>query len=256
MNTTESQSRKNKSFFISDLHLGTPSLEQSLEREKKVLRWLQSVENEAKAIYLLGDIFDYWFEYRYVVPKGYVRLLGYLALMADRGIDIHFFNGNHDLWTKDYFDRELGFHTHTEPLITTIDNKTFYLAHGDGLDKADKKYIFIKHVFASRFNRFLYSLLHPYLATMIGKNLSKTSRKQHITSDYIDKGEQEAIFLFCKEHSKNHNVDFYVMGHRHIATDREVSETTRYINTGQWITESHYACWDGENMTLCRYEDK
>ncbi|MDR1006303.1 MAG: UDP-2,3-diacylglucosamine diphosphatase [Bacteroidales bacterium] len=245
---------QNKHFFISDIHLGTPSRELSLEREKKVVRWLKSIEQEAKAIYLLGDIFDYWFEYEYVVPKGYVRLLGYLAQMADDGIEIHFFNGNHDLWTKDYFETDLGFITHTEPMLTNINGKQFYLAHGDGLDKADKKYMFIKHVFTSRFNRFLYSLLHPYLATMIGKNLSKTSRKQHTKSDYCDRGEQEPIFMFCQDYEQKQHIDYFILGHRHIATDRKVGKNSRYINVGQWMTESHYAVFDGTDLSLLSFE--
>ncbi|MDR1725636.1 MAG: UDP-2,3-diacylglucosamine diphosphatase [Bacteroidales bacterium] len=245
----------NNHYFIADIHLGTPTRESSLEREKKILRWLQSIESNAKAVYLLGDIFDYWFEYRYVVPKGYVRLLGYLAQMADKGIEIHFFNGNHDLWTKDYFEKELGFITHTTPIIKQIDNKIFYLAHGDGLDRADKKYIFVKHVFTSPFNRFLYSLLHPYLATMIGKNLSKTSRKQHCKSDYMDRKEKEPIYMFCQNYSKTHNIDFFIMGHRHIATDMFVGSHSRYINVGQWITENHYAEWNGTELQLKTFEE-
>ncbi|MDR0790332.1 MAG: UDP-2,3-diacylglucosamine diphosphatase [Bacteroidales bacterium] len=251
----ETTQERNKYFFIADIHLGTPTKEMSIEREKKVLRWLQSIEQEAKAVYLLGDIFDYWFEYRYVVPKGYVRLLGYLTLMADKGIEIHFFNGNHDLWTKDYFEKELGFIAHKEPIVKTIEGKVFYLAHGDGLDKTDKKYMLLRHIFTSRLNRYLYSLLHPYLATMIGKNLSKTSRKQHGKNDYIDRGDQEPIYLFCKDYIKHNEIDFFIMGHRHIVADKPVGENSRYINVGQWITESYYAQFDGKELMLCEFEE-
>jgi UDP-2,3-diacylglucosamine hydrolase len=243
----------NKHFFIADTHLGTPTREQSIEREKNVVRWLESIEDQAEAIYLLGDIFDFWFEYRYVVPKGFVRLLGKLAQMADRGVKVHFFNGNHDLWTKDYFEKELGFITHQKPFVTTIDGKKFYLAHGDGLDKSDRKYMFIKHLFTSRINNFLFSLLHPYLATMIGKNLSKTSRKQHISSDYLDLKEKEPIYMFCSQMAAIEDIDFFILGHRHIAADLPIGTHSRYINVGQWITESHYGQWDGSELTLCEF---
>ncbi|MBP1629635.1 MAG: UDP-2,3-diacylglucosamine hydrolase [Bacteroidetes bacterium] len=244
---------KNKHYFISDTHLGIPNHEQSLEREKKLVRLLLEIKDDAKAIYLLGDIFDFWYEYKYVVPKGYVRLLGTLANLCDQGVEIHFFTGNHDQWLRDYFQTEIGMIVHTEHLEKEIDGKLFFIAHGDGFDEDDKNYNLLKSIFGNNILRVLFSNLHPYWAMLIAKKWSKHSRLSHSDIDHRNRGEDEPLIHFCKEKLKTDDIYFFILGHRHLATDYDLGNGRKYINIGEWVHESNYVVWDSETLELRKF---
>lgn len=245
---------KSRIYFASDFHLGMPDVAASIERERRIVGWLESIEKDAKEVFLLGDIFDFWFEYRDVVPKGYVRLLGKLAMMADNACKIHFVCGNHDLWIRDYFEKELGFIVHKENFETIIDGKTFLIGHGDGLDSSDKKYKFINSLFKNRLCVSAFAALHPRWAYAIGKTWSKKSRLSHSESDKINRYEQEPIYKYCMTELDKRNIDFFVFGHRHLKCNIPLKNGSCYINTGFWATESPYVEWDGENLYLKNFD--
>ena len=244
-----------KIYFASDFHLGVPSLEQSLEREKRICRWLDSIKADAGEIFLVGDLFDFWYEYRYTVPKGTVRLLGKIAELTDAGIPIHFFVGNHDLWMKDYFVEELNVSIHHHPITRTFNGKIFYIGHGDGMGPGDNGYKLLRKVFASKLAQWLFSRLHPNLAFYIAKRSSKRSRI--ITGDSDEQflgADKEWLYLFCKEYLETHQVDYFIFGHRHLPLDMDVQGKARYINLGEWIHYHTYAVFDGENLSLLKFE--
>lgn len=245
---------KSRIYFASDFHLGVPDAWASAERERRIVRWLDCIEENAKEIFLLGDVFDFWFEYRDVVPKGYVRLLGKLATMADNGCKIHFVCGNHDLWIRDYFEKDLGFIIHRSAFETIIDGKRFLIGHGDGLDFSDRKYRFISRLFKSRFCVAAFAALHPRWAYTIGKTWSRKSRLSHSESDKVNLYEQEPIYKYCMAELDKRNIDFFVFGHRHLKCNLSLKNGSRYINTGFWTTESPYAEWDGENLCLKNFD--
>ncbi len=245
---------KSKYYFVADTHLGSPDYESSLQRERKLVRFLLEAEKDAKAIYLMGDIFDFWHEYKNVVPKYYVRLLGTLALMVDRGTQIYFFTGNHDQWIRDYFQKEIGMKVYTKEIVERIEGKIFYLAHGDGLDKTDKKYLFMKSLFGCKIIRFLFASIHPRWAIAFGNWWSGKSRKSHSYEDLCDKGENEEIYKFCKQKIKEEPIDYFVLGHRHLNKEYHLEEGKKLIILSDWVNESGYAIWDGENLELKRFE--
>jgi UDP-2,3-diacylglucosamine hydrolase len=173
-------------YFASDFHLGIPDREGSLLREKKLIRWLEEVRKDAEAIYLMGDLFDFWFEYRKVVPKGYARLLGKLAEITDSGIEVHLYRGNHDLWAFDYLETELGVRLHREGEIRILGGRKFYLSHGDGLGPGDNGYKFLKKVFENRVNQFLYRWIHPDIGTLLGSYFSNRSRLTKLLREGVE----------------------------------------------------------------------
>lgn len=247
--------QRNNVYFISDFHLGVPNKDESLKREKNIVLFLSSIEDDAKEVYLLGDVFDFWFEYKYVVPKGYVRLLGKIAQMCDNGIKVHFFCGNHDMWQRDYLEKELGVIVHKENKeIITLDDKVFMIGHGDGLDNKDFKYKFINFLFRNKFCVWLFGCLPTRFSMAIGNAWSKNSRKSHKKTDLIDMKEKEPIYLFCKKVLKNTHVDFFIFGHRHLVCDMAINNTSRYINVGCWINETYYAKWNTKELMLKRFE--
>lgn len=245
---------KDKYYFIGDTHLGIPNYEDSLIREKKLVRFLLEAEKDAKAIYLLGDIFDFWHEYKLVVPKYYVRLLGTLASITDRGTEIHFFTGNHDQWIGDYFQKEIGMIVYKKEKEIVIDNKRFLLAHGDGMDKNDKKYLFMKAIFNSRLARIVFASLHPRWAIMLGNKWSSNSRKSHSEYDIIDKGDKEAHYQYCLEKLKSSNIDYFIFGHRHLGKEYTIGNQSKLIILKDWVYGSGYAIWDGRNLELKKFE--
>lgn len=245
---------RNKVYFASDFHLGVPDAEASSEREKRIVRWLEGIEEDAKEIFLLGDVFDFWFEYKDVVPKGWVRLLGKLAVMSDRGCRIHFVCGNHDMWIRDYFEKDLGFIVHKSAFETVIDGKTFLIGHGDGLDAGDKKYKLLNKLFKNRFCIAVFASLHPRWAYAVGKSWSRQSRLSHSEDDKINRCEQEPIYKYCMTELDKRNIDFFVFGHRHLKCNLPLKNGSRYINTGFWKTESPYAEWDGKNLCLKNFD--
>ena len=243
----------NKIYFASDLHLGVPNKEKSLEREKLFVQWLDEVKTEAEALFLVGDVFDFWFEYKKAVPKGYVRLLGKLAEISDSGIPIHFFTGNHDMWLFDYLEEEINIKIYRDPIQIKLKNKTFFIGHGDGLGPGDYNYKLIKKVFRSQVCQWLFARIHPNLGISLAEYWSKKSRLANGIKDETFHGEKEWLSQFCKEKMKSIDVDFFVFGHRHLPLQVELDETTKYINLGDWINYNSYGVFDGEKLELKYY---
>jgi UDP-2,3-diacylglucosamine hydrolase len=243
-----------KIYFVSDSHLGVPSHESSLEREKVLVKWLDEISEDAEEIFLLGDIFDFWFEYRTVVPKGFVRLLGKLAELSDRGIPVHYFTGNHDMWTFGYFEKELGVKVYRHPIIRTFNEKLFLIGHGDGLGPGDTGYKFLKKVFSNRVCQKLFSWLHPGFGTGLALYFSRKSRIANGPADEIFLGEErERLITFCKETLDETHFHYFIFGHRHLPLDIRVGPNSRYINTGDWVTQYSYAAFDGRELSLEKY---
>ncbi|PCJ66059.1 MAG: UDP-2,3-diacylglucosamine hydrolase [Bacteroidetes bacterium] len=245
-----------KVYFASDFHLGVPNYEESLLREKKVVRWLNQIESDCDTLFLMGDIFDFWYEYNTVIPKYYARLLGKLATMTDRGIKIYFFKGNHDMWTFEYLNKEVGLEVIDEELLITIDKTRFYLHHGDALWKGEISYKFIRKLFRSRWAIWLFHRLHPNFGIGLAKLLSVSSRKKNSVKDDIDIPlEQEYQYQFAMDHASNNEIDFYIFGHRHKPMDIPLNNNTRLINLGDWITKFTYAVLEDNNVSLHTYND-
>ncbi|MBR5254605.1 MAG: UDP-2,3-diacylglucosamine diphosphatase [Bacteroidales bacterium] len=246
-------SRK-KIYFASDFHLGNSTRKNNLRKEKLVVRWLNAISKDAEEIYLLGDVFDFWFEYKNVVPKGFVRFLGTLAHLADSGIRIHLFCGNHDLWIRDYFQEELGIIVHKQNEILTLKGKTFMLGHGDGLDPKDKKYKFINTIFKNKFCISAFASLHPRWAIAIAQKWSKSSRASHSETDKIDLEEKEPIYKFCLKTIETQKIDYFVFGHRHLVCSKKIKDKTYYMNLGYWNIYGHYAVWDGRKLIIKKFD--
>jgi UDP-2,3-diacylglucosamine hydrolase len=242
---------KQKIYFISDSHLGVPDYESSLKREKLMVKWLDEVKKDATEIYLLGDIFDFWFEYKTVVPKGYVRLLGKLAEISDAGIKLNYFTGNHDMWIYDYFEKELNATIYKEPIRRTYGNYKFYIGHGDGLGPDDHGYKFIKKVFSNRFNQWLFARLHPNSGIGLALYFSRRSRIANGDTDEVFLGEdKERLIVYAKEILKQEHFDFFIFGHRHLPLDLKITDNSRYLNIGDWVKSFSYIEFDGENLEL------
>jgi UDP-2,3-diacylglucosamine hydrolase len=243
-----------KIYFASDFHLGVPTFESSLVREKLVCTWLESIRNDASEIFLVGDLFDFWYEHKYTVPKGFVRLLGKIAEITDSGIPVHFFVGNHDLWMKDYFEQELNVRVHHQPITITCSNKVFFIGHGDGLGPGDKMYKVLRKIFSSKVCQWLFSRLHPNLAFYLARISSKRSKTITGDSDknFLGK-ENEWLYLFCREYLLTNKVDYFIFGHRHLPIDLDVEGKARYINLGDWIHYFTYAVFDGEKLLLEKF---
>ena len=241
----------NKIFFLSDFHLGAPNAADSLIREKKILSFLSVIEQDAEEIFILGDMFDFWFEYKYVVPKGFVRLLGKLALMADNGIKIHFFVGNHDMWMKDYFQKELNIDVYFEPYDFLLKGKKFLIGHGDGLGPGDKGYKFIKKIFRHPISQWSFGMLPPVIGMGLANYFSRKSKVQTGTTNEVYQGEdKEWLVSYCKERLVQKHYDYFVFGHRHLPLDIVLANQSRYINLGDWIQYFSYAEFDGEKLEL------
>jgi UDP-2,3-diacylglucosamine hydrolase len=244
-----------KIYFISDFHLGAPNYESSLIREKKVVAFLDSIKNDAEEIFILGDMFDFWYEYKNVVPKGFVRLLGKLAALTDAGITIHFFVGNHDMWMSDYFENELNISVYHQPKIFERFGRKLFIGHGDGLGPADKGYKFLKKIFRNKICQSLFGFLHPYLGINIANYFSKKSRQKTGRSDEIFLGnENEWLVQYCQKKLQENHFDYFVFGHRHLPLYIELSNNSIYINLGDWITHFTYAVLDAENFELNKWE--
>ncbi len=244
-------------YFASDFHLGASSHQQSQEREKRILRWLNSIKNSAKTIYLVGDIFDFWFEYKTVVPKGAVRLLGKLAELRDSGIDIHFFVGNHDIWMFDYFSTEIGITVHHQPLLIELDGQHFFIAHGDGLGPMDYNYKRLKKVFKNKLCQWLFSWLHPDIGIKIARFSSTKSRTAQIEPEYFLGKDKEWLLQYANRKIKElPQINYFVFGHRHLPLDIKLeNQKSRYINLGEWFSYNTYAVFDGQNLALKAFEN-
>jgi len=238
---------KEKIYFASDFHLGSPNLKESLEREKKIISWLNEIEKDAQSIYLLGDIFDFWFEYKKVIPKGFVRFLAKLAELIEKGIDIHYVVGNHDMWMRDYLEQEIGLKVHSQEFIIEQDHKLIFIGHGDGLGKGDYKYKVLKLIFSSKICKWLFSRLHPNFGISLGQAWSNKSKRKKETLVNEDK---EILVEYCKEQQKNNPVDYYVFGHRHIPMNIRIDERCNYINLGDWVHYYSYAVYSNQKLEL------
>jgi len=244
-----------KIYFASDVHLGAPALSNNRERETLFANWLDEIKKDATQLYLVGDIFDFWFEYKKVVPRGFTRILGRIADMADSGIEIHFFAGNHDLWAFDYFEKELGIAVHRNGITKEINGHNFFIGHGDGLDATDKGYIFLRKIFTNRFLHWMFSRLHPNFALSIAHKWSKSSRLAKINIDDKFDINNEGMYKFAEDFLKEEPVDFFVFGHRHVMLDTKVGKNSRFILLGDWIKNFSYAVFEGDNFELKKYKN-
>ncbi len=236
------------------MHLGAPNYEASIEREKKLIRFLQSIEQDAQAIFLVGDTFDFWFEYKHVVPKYFIRFFAKLIDLKEKGIEIYIFTGNHDLWLHDYLQKEIGAILFHDKIELQSNNKNFLLAHGDGLGPKDKKYKILKKIFTNPICRWLFRWLHPD----IGIKIAQLWSRHNFTDPSIEvfKGEdKEWLIQYCKRKLTEKHYDCFVMGHRHLPMEIKLNEKSMYINLGDWIVNSNYAVFDGNEMKLNKFEE-
>lgn len=244
-----------KIYFLSDFHLGAPNHAASLERERSIVQFLDEIKTDAAEIFLVGDMFDFWYEYRQVVPKGYVRLLGKLAELSDAGIPLHFFVGNHDMWMRDYFQKELNIPVYFEPVEFERNGKKLLVGHGDGLGPGDHGYKRLKKIFRNPVCKWLFGALPPVVGMGLANYLSRRSRAQTGGTEEIFLGEdKEWLIIYCKEVLEKKKIDFFVFGHRHLPIDYRLDHNSRYINLGDWIRYYTYAVFDGENIKLLSYK--
>lgn len=244
-----------KIYFASDNHLGAPTRAQSLPREKKFVNWLDTIKNDASAIFLLGDLFDFWFEYKRVVPKGFTRTLGKLAELSDSGIPIYYFVGNHDLWMNGYFEEELNITVFHKPQEFTFNDFTFLIGHGDGLGPGDKGFKRMKKVFTNPFSKWLFKWFHPDLGVKLAQYLSVKNKMISGDEDVAFLGEDnEWLVQYCKEQLEEKHRNFFVFGHRHLPLQIDLKNNSEYINLGDWINYFTYGVFDGEKFTLETFE--
>ena len=244
-----------KIYFLSDFHLGAPDHESSLVREKRIVRFLDEIKKDAQIIFILGDLFDFWYEYKKVVPKGFVRILGKLAELTDSGITIHFFVGNHDMWMNGYFEKELNIDVFYDPQEFEFNGKNFLIGHGDGLGPGDHRYKFIKKIFRNKFSQWLFGTLHPAAGIGLADYFSRKSRAATGSEDERFLGEdKEWLILYCKDMLEKKHFDFFIFGHRHLPIVFKLNDQSVYINLGDWIKYNSYAVFENENMTLKYYE--
>lgn len=242
-------------YFLSDFHLGVPDAAASLQREKRIVAFLDEIKKDASCIFIVGDMFDFWFEYRKVVPKGFVRLLGKLAEITDSGIAIHFFLGNHDMWMRDYLQKELNITVYSKPQAFEFNGKKLLVGHGDGLGPGDHGYKFIKKVFRNPVSKFLFGILPPYIGMGIAHYFSRKSRVATGNSDAVFLGEdKEWLIVYCRGILQQEHFDYFIFGHRHLPIDFKLDEKSRYINLGDWIKYNSYAVMTGTEIELTYYQ--
>jgi len=240
-------------YFLSDAHLGSLAIKHGRTQERRLVNFLDQIKHKAAAIYLLGDMFDFWYEFKTVVPKGYTRFLGKLSELTDMGVEIHFFTGNHDIWCKDYLEKECGLIIHKKPLTTEIYGKEFYLAHGDGLGDPDKKFQFLRSLFHNKFLQTLFSAIHPRWSVAFGLKWAERSRLKREDGkepDYMGE-DKEYLVIYTKKYLKTHpDINFFIYGHRHIELDLQLTKTSRVLILGDWINLFTYAVFDGEHLFM------
>lgn len=246
-----------KIYFLSDFHLGVPDAAASLQREKLVVQFLDSIKADAHTIFLVGDMFDFWFEYRKVVPRGHVRLLGKLAELSDSGIQLHFFVGNHDMWMRNYFQQELNITVYFKPQIFTFNDRSFYIGHGDGLGPGDHGYKMMKKVFRNPVCQWLFSILPPAIGMGVAHYFSRKSRggQEHSEEKFLGE-EKEWLIIYSKSILEKEKHHFFVFGHRHLPIDYRLSTESRYINLGEWMNYCTYAVFDGKELELKSFTGK
>ena len=237
-------------YFLSDAHLGSLAIPHGRTQERRLVRFLDSIKEKASAVYLLGDMFDFWNEYRYVVPKGYSRFLGKLSELTDNGVEVHFFAGNHDLWTYGYLEEECGVIVHKAPVTTEIYGKVFFLAHGDGLGDPDNKFKILRKLFHNRTCQRLLNFVHPRWGMALGLNWAKYSRLKRADGKEVPFMGEDKEFLvrFARDYKRSHpNIDYFLFGHRHIELDLPIDKITRMLILGDWIWQFTYAVFYGEH---------
>ena len=243
-------------YFLSDAHLGSRALRHTRQQERRLVRFLDDIKEKAEAVYLLGDMFDFWFEYRMVVPRGFTRFLGKLSELTDSGVEVHYFAGNHDLWTWDYLVEECGVILHREPMTLSLADKTFYIGHGDGLGDPDPRFRFIRSIFHSPLCHWIFRWLHPDLGMRFGLNWAKHSRLAHGEGGdppYLGE-DKEHLVLYAKDYLRSHpDVNYFIFGHRHIELDLMLSDQCRMVILGDWISQYTYAVFDGEHLYMENY---
>ena len=248
-----------KTYFASDFHLGINARLSSLDRERQICRWLDLVSQDAEAIYLVGDVFDYWFEYKSVIPKGFSRILGKLAEVRDKNIPIYFFTGNHDMWMFRYFEDELGIPIYRQPIIREIHGKTFFIGHGDGLGPGDHGYKMIKKIFANKTYQWLFARLHPNFGLWLMNFFSGKSRNAQdpsVEKQFLGEN-KEWLVVYTNKKIETVDADYFIFGHRHLPIDWMLkNEKSRYINLGDWLFQNTYAVFDGTNISLQTFENQ
>lgn len=244
-----------KIYFASDFHLGFPDFESTIEREKRVVRWLREISKDAAEVFLVGDLFDFWFEYKRAVPKGFSRMLAAIGDLTDSGVKVHVFTGNHDLWMWDYLPKETGAEVHKGPLERTWNGKRFYIAHGDGLGPGDHGYKFLKKIFTNRVCQWLFARIHPNTGVWIALKSSQTSRNAQKPEIYQYLGaDKEWLIIHSKEVLQQEHFNFFVYGHRHVPMTYDLGPDSLYVNLGDWIVNFSYACFDGEQLEYRFFE--
>jgi UDP-2,3-diacylglucosamine hydrolase len=246
-----------KIYFASDNHLGAPTAEESRPREAKFVAWLEHVSKDAAAIFLLGDLFDFWFEYKHVVPKGFVRTLGKLAQLRDRSIPVYFFVGNHDLWMDDYFEKELDIPVFRKPKEFIFNDRKFLIGHGDGLGPGDKGYKRMKKVFTNPLSKWLYRWLHPDLGVPLAQYFSVKNKAISGEEDVQFLGEEkEWLIQYCRRKLETQHYDYFIFGHRHLPLDISLQEDATYMNLGDWINFYTYGVFDGKELQLKEWKNE
>ncbi len=245
-----------KIYFASDFHLGAPNHAQSMIREKLIVKWLDEIKADAEEIYLMGDMFDFWYEYRHTAPKGFIRFLGKLAEIADSGIPITLFTGNHDMWMFEYLPKEIGVTIYREPIERTFNGKKFFLGHGDGLGPGDHGYKFIKKVFANKVCQWLFARLHPNFGMGMAHYWSHKSRASNggENEEKFISIEHEWLAIYAKEVLQKQHYDYFIFGHRHLPLNLQLTEKSVYINLGEWVMYNSYAVFDGKELQLKYYK--
>ncbi|UFH52256.1 UDP-2,3-diacylglucosamine diphosphatase [Spirosoma sp. KNUC1025] len=243
-----------KAYFASDFHLGAPDIVQSRQREQQIVNWLEHIRTDAEVIFLVGDIFDFWFEYKKTIPKGFVRLQGKLAELTDAGQRVILFTGNHDMWMANYFTDEMGIPVYRQPRTYMIGNKQFLIGHGDGLGPGDATYKKLKVVFEHKLARKLFRWLHPDIGISIASAWSKQSRLSHYDEMKSNGPESEWLFHYSRSIEQEHHHDYYIFGHRHVPLDLEINPESRYVNIGEWISAKTYGVFDGSTMKLQKWK--
>ncbi len=250
----EQQTSPKKIYFASDVHLGHPTIEKARWREKLFVKWLDEIKHDAQEIFLVGDIFDFWWEYKKVVPRGFVRTLGKIAEITDSGIPVHYFTGNHDVWVFDYLPTEIGVILHRKGIEKEFFGKQFFIAHGDGLGPGDFSYKLLKIAFTSKILQWLFSRLHPNFAFWLGHGWSNSSRESKGLQPGKYKGNtKEYLYQFSEQKLNEKHYDYLIFGHRHLMLDKTIGKNSRYINLGDWLYNFSYGVFDGQNFKLKKY---
>lgn len=248
-------STNKKVYFISDLHLGVDGNTTSADRERLFVKWIETYGYEMQELFIVGDLFDFWFEYRRAVPRGFTRVIGTLGLLADSGVKIHLFTGNHDLWINDYLPQEIGCNLYKEPIVRKIGDKKFYIAHGDGLGPGDYGYKFLKKIFTNPLAQWMFRHLHPDVGIWLAQGSSRASRRHTGGTDALfTSKEKEWLYQFCMDELTKEHFDYFIFGHRHLPLDIYLGNSSRYVNLGDWLSYQTYAVWDGNDLHTKAFE--